>query len=579
MATGIIIGRFQPITKAHYSMIKDALKVHDEVYVVVVNSKPSILGNTRRRMRVKGHNISKEGDLESWKKRRKEGRLSKSYSYKGLEREQEKNPFSGAYRKKLIYKAMKGQLDKNNIISYPLADIVKIIEKVKQNSDDDTFYIVAGTDRVSKYQPAIDSAYEKGYFDKDLRVRVHEVHRDEEDADTIRATNVRKAIINKDIDTFEKLTPSGIHDEFDKMRKNLLTEDTDRVFKKVLNEMVHIEDLDVEEFIDFVKNIYQTEASIKLDGTIALGFGFDEKGFFTGLGRNFRQIKPEKRKYSVEDWLSENHIKVNAAVSAHKLLEENKDTLSDLVQDEEVILCEVLFGDKPNSIKYDFGGVNHLVVLNNNAVADALKGKHTIAVDNLVIEGEDNIVRKTINQTWKIGKTPTVDPSNYQVDIEAELQELQDFLNAETEGQKNFDILKMRAAGKKKELVQSVRQQAKDLKINIKQKLLKDFVRNVKGGEYSPSEGFSHEGIVLKKGNKRTKIIDKSVFTQIHDRDWEPINAANKIKKEMSSEDAIAEINKMIKNFDTLYPDIDEMTKRRMIENLKMTKIELRDLQ
>lgn len=579
MATGIIVGRFQPITKAHYSIIKDALNKYDDVYVVVVNSKPSILGNTRRRMRVKGHDIPKEGDLESWKKRRKEGRLSKSHSYKKLEQEQKDNPFSGAYRKNLIYKAMKGKLDKNNIISYPLANLVELTNKIRDINKDDTFYILTGTDRVPKYQPMIDAAYEKGQIDKNIRVRIQEIKRDMSSADTIKATKVREALKGNDVEAFKNLTPSGIHDEFERMRKNLMTESMNKSFKKVLNEMVHIEDLDTEEFIDFVKNIYQTEASIKLDGTIALGFGFDEKGFFTGLGRNFKQIKPDKRKYSVDDWLQANHIKVNAAVSSHKLLEENKDKFSDLVKDEEVVLCEVLFGDKPNSIKYDFGGVNHLVILNSNPIARELKGTYNISVDNFIIEGEDNVVRKTVNQAWKIGKTPTVDPSNYQIDIEAELQELQKFLNAETEGQKNFDILKMRAAGKKKELVQSVRQQAKDLKINIKQRLLKDFVRNVRGGEYSPSEGYSHEGIVLKRGDKRTKIIDKSVFTKIHERDWEPINAANKIRKEMSPEEAIAEINKMIKNFDTLYPNIDEMTKRRMIENLRMTKIELRDLQ
>lgn len=571
------MGRFQPITKAHYSMIKDAIRKYDEVYVIVIVSKASIAANSRRRLRVSGRDISKEGDLESWKKRRSANRLSKSYSYKKLgSDEQKSNPFSGRYRKLLIHKSMKGQLEESNILSYTNADIIEITKKVKSINNDDTFYFLAGSDRVEQYNRMIEDAKERDQFDPDIRVRVEEIKRDMESADTVKATKVRNSIINNDIETFKSLVPKGIHDEFERMRHNLITESN--FSGRLLKEMTHIEDLKIDEFIEFVENIYKSEASIKLDGTTALGFGFDDQGFFTGFGRDFKSIKPEKRKRSVQDWLSERSIVMNAPVSAHKLIEDNMDKFEGMIGEGEIVLAEVLFGDKPNSIKYDFGGINHLVILNNNQVGNALSGKYDQVVSNFIIEGEDKVVEKEVRQSWKVGITPTIDSSKYEINISAELQELKNFLNSETEGMKNFDILGMRAVGGNKELVYQVREQAKSLKLNIKERLLRDFVRQVKGGDYSPSEGFSHEGIVLKRGNKRTKIIDKSVFTSAHERDWAPIKAVDKIKKEMSKDDAIKEIGKMIRNFDKLYPEIDDITKQRMINSLKMVRIQMREL-
>lgn len=547
--TAFIVGRFQPITKMHYRIIDEARKKYQQVFVIVVNPLPTPRA----------------------KKYTKSGQVRKPVMDK-----MKKNPFPLNTRIKLIHKAFKGKLDFENIIpakSGFTPDIVKKLHRyISKEDQKQTFVLLAGSDRVDEYKRQLAT-------ELPASVKIKEISRNIDNAENVSATKVRNAIRNNRSDEFEKLTPSGIHDQFDALKGYLMSESVSKFSKKLLNEMVHIEDLDVEEFIDFVKHIYQTEASIKLDGTTALGFGFDEKGFFTGFGRDFKQIKPEKRKYSADQWLERKSIVANPAVSAHTLLEQNQDKFIDLISPDEIVLSEVLFGDKPNSIKYDFGGVNHLVILNNNEVAKALSGEYSVTVDNYVIEGEDTIQTKTITQKWSVGSTPTVSPSEYEIDVASELEELKQFLNDTTEGIKNFDILKMRAAGKKKPLVQKVRKQARDLKLNIKEKLLRDFVRNVRGGEYSPSQGYSHEGIVLKKGNKRTKIIDKNVFTRIHDRDWAPVKAATNIVKQMERDDALQEINKMIKNFDTLYPDIDNITKQRMLNNLKMTKIELKDLQ
>lgn len=596
MTISVFPGRFQPFTLGHKRIIKKKAKYSKNTFIVVINSTKSIVANTGRRLRSSGSNVTLDKDVESWEKtaqrdveRREKGNKGKLPSkilskktnkitpanLKKIEKEKESNPFSGVYRKKLIYKSFNGRVPRENILSYFESNAEEFVKKIlSTGKNPDKIIIHCGEDRARDYIRQAERMNNSGEYNFKVEVDVLE-----RDPDSESGTKVREAIKNNDFETFSKMVPSSIHDEFDKMRNILLTESMNKYTKKILNEMVHIEDLKIDEFIDFVKNIYQTEASIKLDGTTALGFGFDRKGFFTGFGRDFRQIKPEKRKYSVEDWLESKTIIINSAVSTHKLLEQNQEKFVDLIEDEEIILSEVLFGDKPNSIKYDFGGINHLVVLNNDKVADALTGEYSLDVPNYVIQGDDNIIIKQIPQKWKVDKTQTVNPEDFNIDIESELQELQNFLEAKTQGMKNFDILKMRAAGKKKELVQDVRKKARDMKLNIKEKLLKDFVRNVRGGEYSPAEGYSHEGIVLKKGNKRTKIIDKNVFTRIHDRDWAPVKAANEIKKKMMPDDAIKEINKMIENFDTIYPDVDNITKQKMVNNLKMTKIELRELQ
>lgn len=548
--TALIIGRFQPITKAHFKIIDEARKKYAQTYIVVVSSKPT----------PRSKKYTKSGDLR------------KPYLDK-----MKKNPFSGRYRSRLIYKALDGKVPMKNIITMSTGFVPSVVDKIyrytsKQRAKSKVV-LLAGSDRVGWYKEQLEN-------ELPTNVRVQEVDRNMDSADNISATRVREAIANDDIQTFKQLTPTGIHDEFQKMKSTIMDESITIFARKLLKEMIHIEDLKIDEFIDFVKNIYETEASIKLDGTTALGFGWDEKGFFTGFGRDFKDIKPEKRRYSIDDWLQANTIIMNPAISAHKLLEENKDKIEPLIGEDEVVLCEVLFGDKPNSILYDFNGTNHLVILNSPKIAKELKGKYEITVPNFVIEDESGVSTREYNQKWKIGETPTVNPSDYDIDIDEELEQLENFLNSTTDGIKNFEILSMRAAGKKKELVNSVRKKAKELKINIKEKLLKNFVRSVKGGDFSPSEGYSHEGIVLKKGNQRTKIIDKNVFTAIHDRDWEPVHSAKKIRKEMDAKDAIEEINKMINNFDKLYPEIDNITKERMINSLKMTKIELRgDLQ
>lgn len=366
-----------------------------------------------------------------------------------------------------------------------------------------------------------------------------------------------------------------------------MTENQRSFFRRMLLEMVHIEDLKVQDFISFVKDIYQSEASIKLDGTANLAFGFNDQGkLYTAYGKNAFQkgdITPEdKRAYSIDDWLKKGKLHFNSAASAHAALEQISGDIKKALPNGQEVSAELMFGDKPNCIKYDFGGVNHLVILNNQRIADLLNKRVVhIETTNLVIDSEE-LKPTQVKQTWVFGKTQIVDSKKYNIDINKELKDLEAFLESETEGFRNIDILGMKAIGKKSEMVKAVRDKASKLKLNIKEQLLKQFVRKVREGSYVPAKGYSHEGIVLKnKDGDMTKIIDKDVFTSIHERDWKPSHDADKMiksfeKQGISKQEAIDYLTDRINNFDTYYSDVSDDMKERMKNSLRMMRIELK---
>lgn len=577
MKTAVIVGRFQPISIAHKNIIQESVDKYDQTYVVVVNSLKSIIAGTRKRLRAQGISMS-EDDSEFWS--RKLGKLTPSKVQK-LEDEKERNPFSGMMRKKLIYESFGGKLHQSRIISHMDGNIEQIINKI-HNIDEKTkeFVVICGKEREKAYKRQIDGGFEKEYFNPGIKtVELDVIERDIDAADNISATRIREALKENNFERFKLLTPAGIHNKFGKMQQ-ILTQDIKNIpfFQKMLLEMVHIEDLKVADFINFIKNIYSSEASVKLDGTTALSFGLDDEGrFYTGLGRDFKKVDPSWRMYNAEDWLKRRNIFINPAVSAHTFLEKHVDTIRKHLKPGDNVLAEVLFGDKPNCIKYNFSGINYLVILDNDDLADALKTrKSNVDTVNYVLE-VDSIIPKAVKQVWKFGKTQRVDPSKYEIDVEKELLELENFLESKTGNKRNIDIIGMRAAGKDKDLVKKVREKAENLKLNIKEKLLVQFVRKIHEGDYIPSEGYSHEGIVLKLGDERVKIIDKEVFTANHNRDWEPINVVKKIRKTMTREEAIRELTRMIDGFDTLYPKVSDDMKARMKNSLRMTRLTLQE--
>jgi len=573
MKTAIMIGRFQPITKAHYNIIKNAIQEYQETFVVIVNSKISIAANSRRRSRAVGKDLPKSGDREKWLELKKSGKLSKSANPKKLENEIIKNPFSGALRAKMIYDSFSGKLHTSHIIQSPSANIESIVNKIMEQTSNKNFVILCGQDRKDIYKMQIDSAIKKEFIPKGVNVEIKVISRDMDAADNISATKVRQAIKNKDKQTFLSLVPKGIESYFDRMRKFLMTESQRSFFRKMLLEMTHIEDLKVGDFISFIKDIYKSEASVKLDGTANLAFGLADDGrLYTAFGRTaFHKggtTPEEKRAYSVDEWLAKNKLYFNSAASSHAALEQILPEIKSVLKPGQEVSSEIMFGDKPNCIKYDFGGVNYLVILNNDELADKINKKVIHITTKNYIIGGDELQIKNVKQTWSFGKTQIIDTKKYDINIVQELKELESFLEDETDGFRNLDILSMRASGKSKEMVLKVRKKAQKLKLNVKEQLLKQFVRQVKQGEYIPSQGYSHEGIVLKsKDGKMTKIIDKDVFTAIVIKLFK--------KQGISKEEVITYLTDRIDNFDKYYSDISDDMKDRMRDALKMMKIEM----
>lgn len=207
--TAFIIGRFQPITKLHYKIIDDARKNYQQMFVVIVNQKS--LSRAQK--------YTKKGEMRIPAKRRIEA-----------------NPFSLALRIKLINKAFGGKLPNSNIISAEdgfTPDVInKIMRYISKEKLKQKIILLAGSDRVESYKKQISTALEL-----DVPVEIKEITRNMDSADNISATKVRNAIKLDDLKMFKDLTPVGIHDEFNNLKKYLVIESRHTFFKRMLKEV------------------------------------------------------------------------------------------------------------------------------------------------------------------------------------------------------------------------------------------------------------------------------------------------------------------------------------------------------
>jgi len=169
--TAIILGRFQPITIAHYNIINEARKKYQSTFVVIVSGKS-----------------------------------------------RKNNPFSVSERAKLIFQAFEGKLPMSHIIKAETGftpDVIRKIESlISKQKNKKKFIIFAGTDRIEDYRRQI-----QNYYKGDADVEVIEIPREE---DSISATKVRKALIDDDIDNYKRLMPTSLWDKFKNLRKILL---------------------------------------------------------------------------------------------------------------------------------------------------------------------------------------------------------------------------------------------------------------------------------------------------------------------------------------------------------------------
>jgi len=313
--------------------------------------------------------------------------------------------------------------------------------------------------------------------------------------------------------------------------------------------MPHLEDLGVSDFLKAVELVNKMTVTEKLDGA-NLAFGFDEKGeFFTS-----REAKGGKRFYSVDDY-GKKFWEVGFK-AAHLALEKvaPKIKLSGAMRAGDIVNCEVLFGAMPNTVPYS-GDSNQIIFLhaldgspNIEALHELLDNKKvTVALKDVpYTEDGKNILYKPQSYTWRFVKVPSVDPKLIskafaEKQLAYKIQELKQIIS-EPSGILNFSNLEVMSLplNKRPESIEKhkwqmvlseIKQKRKELsqridalKLDIKDQLLNDLVRNVSSA-FGPDvrDGGWIEGLVFRDPDtgEMFKLIDKNVFTMFNKFNWQ----------------------------------------------------------
>jgi len=171
--------------------------------------------------------------------------------------------------------------------------------------------------------------------------------------------------------------------------------------------MKHLDDLNLYDFIDLIQHFKECEATLKIDGTCAITFGFDEFGkFYTSFGRDFKTSDPSQRKFSKNDWLKRKIIMVNPGIFTHLVLEKHLSILRQFIKNNEPVVAEILLVEQPNCVRYKLGGINRIIILNNNQLSCALEGIiGSIMIPEYYIKDFD-IFKKLINHSYKFESIP-----------------------------------------------------------------------------------------------------------------------------------------------------------------------------
>lgn len=302
----------------------------------------------------------------------------------------------------------------------------------------------------------------------------------------------------------------------------------------------HIEDLNLQEFIDIVSRISKMQATEKLDGA-ELQFGIDEDGklFTSRAGKR----KNAENVYSESDYPY--FAAYNGFRAAHAALQAKQDDIKRSLSPGNTIEIEVLYGRQPNAITYGAGGKNYIAFLRGvDGTPDIMADQLSNSLNNTLVQVKVNTVDTTDGVNLKL--TPTevtfqfvgvqkIDTAHLKTtNVAAQLAKLQDFLRQRSEligkTMTNFELATASLGSIEKE----VRPAAKllkakilahiltDFKLPIKKELLDKFVSKVKSplaaSDLSSDEDLGVEGVVLRDpdNGEQIKLVDKDTFTTIN---------------------------------------------------------------
>lgn len=324
--------------------------------------------------------------------------------------------------------------------------------------------------------------------------------------------------------------------------------------------IVHVEDLDLEDFIRVVQNISKMVATEKLDG-VNLWFGIDEQGklYTSRAGKS----KSAENVYNPDDYpyFSANNG-LRATLAALKARETD---IKQVLTPGDTVEVEVLYGRQPNAVTYGAGGKNYIAFIRGvegtadakvdqlaTTLANSVVGVKTKIVDT--IDGEKLDLTDADLSFQFVGAQKIDSKKLADVDVNKQLGELEKFLRepAKLEGYKgtNFDLItaslgsidkEARPAAKelKARLLGAVMQ---NFKLPIKKELLSRVVHQTKpalaADDLHPDEDLGVEGVVLRDpvSGDQIKLVDKDNFTTINQFNHAVRNTINALVRTTSSD-------------------------------------------
>ncbi len=365
--------------------------------------------------------------------------------------------------------------------------------------------------------------------------------------------------------------------------------------KELLKEgIIHIEDLQVEEFIDAVRNLNQYNITEKIDG-FNLKFSLDEDGFLT-FG------KGDKRIYNADDW--GNEFRYTGFKSAHKALEKMVPTMLEAgFQKDDIVEVEVLYGKLPNTVPY-LSESNKIILLriidgtvDLNKLREALDGiTIDVALSAPYTDDGRSIQEKEAVHSWTFSKTPHIlSPENLNpkknIKLEQKLQKLQEYLTKES-GYLHFSNAEILALkfNKKPEKVDSgtwksikgalkekkikVKEKVDSFKLDVKQVLLNELIRNIQS-KFGPDikNGGWIEGVVLQHKENRSivKIVDKDMLTTLNKFNWHVRNQIGGNPKGINCVESVIGNIKVTLGRVIGHPELGTQQRKRHIKKHELT--------
>lgn len=302
--------------------------------------------------------------------------------------------------------------------------------------------------------------------------------------------------------------------------------------------IAHLEDLPLADFLKVVRNISTFHASEKLDGAnLWMGLDGDGKLFTSREGKS----KRSSRFFSESEYPK--FAAYNGFRAAHAALEAKVDDIRRVMQPNQMVELEILYGRQPNAVTYGADDKSYIAFLRGvdgtpDVVADQLSmslGGTSVKVSVEIIETSDGETVDTTNRdiTWQFTGAQKIDPSKLKdVDLSKQISALEKYLN-EPSGVNdltNNDLLNTSLGSIKMD----VRDDAKtkksaiiatimtDFRLPIKKELLDNYVRKIKpalsASDLSDNEDLGVEGIVLRDpdNSNLVKLVDKDAFTTIN---------------------------------------------------------------